>query len=60
VTRVHHRNSRWHMALWLYPVTVLLGSLPWSMTWIGAVSRLRRAAGWRGLVVGPRRLFLVA
>jgi 4-amino-4-deoxy-L-arabinose transferase-like glycosyltransferase len=59
-TRVHHRNSQWHVGLWIYPATAMLGALPWSLTWPAAVARLRRAAGWRRLTIDPARLLLVA
>jgi 4-amino-4-deoxy-L-arabinose transferase-like glycosyltransferase len=58
-TRVHHRNSHWHVGLWIYPATALLGALPWSLTWPAAIARLRRAAGWRRLTIDPARLLLV-
>jgi 4-amino-4-deoxy-L-arabinose transferase-like glycosyltransferase len=57
-TRVHHRNSQWHVGLWIYPATALLGALPWCLTWPAAVGRLRRTAAWRGLLSDPARLFL--
>ena len=58
-TRVHHRNSQWHMGLWIYPAAALLGALPWSLTWPLAVARLRRAEGWRRLAIDPARLLLL-
>ena len=49
-TRVHHRNSQWHMGLWIYPAAALLGALPWSLTWPLAVAPgsdgPRGGAGW--------------
>jgi 4-amino-4-deoxy-L-arabinose transferase len=59
VTGAHHRNSRWYMGLLIYPVTAVLGALPWSLAWPGMTSGLWKRAWWRGLVADPPRFFLV-
>jgi 4-amino-4-deoxy-L-arabinose transferase-like glycosyltransferase len=59
-THAHHRNSQWTTGLWIYPAVAVAGALPWSVTWPGALARLRRAVGWRGVVGDPARLFLAA
>jgi hypothetical protein len=53
-TGVHRRNTRWYMAFVIYPATVLLGALPWSLRWMPAARQL-----WAGRT-RPESLFLGA
>jgi 4-amino-4-deoxy-L-arabinose transferase-like glycosyltransferase len=59
-TSVHHRNSRWYMGLVIYPATVLVGALPWSLTWLPAARRWGIRNPWPWLRADPARLFLAA
>jgi 4-amino-4-deoxy-L-arabinose transferase-like glycosyltransferase len=59
-TAAHHRNSPWYMGLLLYPTTLVLGTLPWSLTWPAARRRLPGRATLAWLRAEPRRLFLAA
>lgn len=59
-TTAHHRNSPWYMGLVLYPATLVLGALPWSLAWPAALRRLPGRATLAWLRAEPRRLFLAA
>ncbi|HWC03498.1 MAG TPA: glycosyltransferase family 39 protein [Methylomirabilota bacterium] len=59
-TRAHHRNSRWYMGLWIYPLTVALGALPWSLAWPGTLPAAWRRGWWREVVSDPPRFFLAS
>jgi 4-amino-4-deoxy-L-arabinose transferase-like glycosyltransferase len=60
VTSVHHRNSRWFMGAVLYPVTVLVGTLPWSLAWRWTAPPRGVVHPWAWLRADGRRMFLAA
>ncbi len=50
----HHRNHEWYGALAIYGPTLLVGALPWCLTWPGTARRWRKSLG------GERPLAAVA
>ena len=50
----HHRNHQWYGALVIYGPTLLLGALPWCLTWPATARR------WRESLRGERPLTAIA